>query len=191
MLLLKTIALPYLHNNATLDSMLKTRYNIHIVSAARSLYLKLVAYEIECGMFGAIRKYDIHTGLDFYCANRSIVASISNGVVVDIYQFTGKAVGSPWWNNTYAIVISTDNYDIVYGEICKHTFVNLGDTISAGDLIGTVTPVLKTDKGVTPTSMLHMEVYKRGLFRRHVIWHIGEDTPPGLYDPSCLFTGMV
>ena len=57
------------------------------------------------GMFGATRKYDIHTGIDLYCEENDRVYSEVDGVVHKIHPFTGAIANSPWWNDTYAIMI--------------------------------------------------------------------------------------
>lgn len=50
------------------------------------------------GMFGAVRKYDIHTGVDLYCEEGSLVSEYEDGIVVAIEDFTGVKANSPWWN---------------------------------------------------------------------------------------------
>ncbi len=140
---------------------------------------------IHPGGFGTIRKNDIHTGIDFYCEPDTIVFSITDGYVVDIQRFTGASVGSPWWNETDCVIVRDldDNY-IVYGEI--NATCELGQIISKGDLIGTVIPVLKVDKGL-PMTMLHLEYYDHTFDLNPVIWNLNSPKPDSLLNPIILF----
>jgi hypothetical protein len=111
-----------------------------------------------CGGFGFRRKHDIHAGVDLYCNDGDGAYCIENGVVVDICEFTGFKE-SPWWEDTYAVVIKCESGFILYGEITPSLHLKVGSSIKEGDLIGSVKKVLKKDKGITPTSMLHLELY--------------------------------
>lgn len=108
------------------------------------------------GGFGTKRKYDVHTGVDLYCEDGDDVYSIEDGVVVDVVEFTGFEE-SPWWEDTWAIVIYGNSGYILYGEILPK--LKIGDHVKEGDLVGTVKRVLKVDKGKNPPTMLHMELY--------------------------------
>ena len=90
--------------------------------------------EGEPGYFGAVRKFDIHTGIDLYCFPDTEVVAIESGIIVKIEQFTGKSVGSPWWNDTYALLIEGESGVIVYGEIQPNDYLKVGDIVGAGDL---------------------------------------------------------
>lgn len=140
---------------------------------------------LNCGLFGTKRKYDTHTGIDIYCREGEQVLNLQEGKVVDVYQFTGEAVGSPWWNDTYAVVVSVGLLDIVYGEVIP--LVQVGDILLVGDVLGISTPVLKTDKGITPTTMLHLEAWVAGKHDRDFIWESKETKHWGLLQPSVLF----
>lgn len=136
----------------------------------------------QCGMFGAKRKYDIHTGIDMYCEVGSPVFAVNGGTVREVIQFTGEEVGSPWWNKTYAVAIDDGMMTVVYGEI--EPLVKEGDVVFEGQCIGAVLQVLKEDKGVTPTSMLHLEVWFTQAYMSNFTWNIGEAAPFGLCDPT-------
>jgi murein DD-endopeptidase MepM/ murein hydrolase activator NlpD len=127
--------------------------------------------------FGAVRKHDIHTGVDLYCDNETLVFAIEDGIVVNIENFTGASAGSPWWNETNSILIEGESGVILYGEL--KPLRAIGETIKKGELIGFVVPVLKKDKGVNPTTMLHMELYKHGT-TESVWWKLGEEKPDNL-----------
>ena len=120
------------------------------------------------GFFLAERKYDIHTGIDLYASEGTEVFSIFNGKVEAVVPFTGESVGSPWWNETQAVIVNStyavkstypvDEFFLNYGEI--EPCVKKGMVVRAGDKIGTVKQVLKKDKGL-PMSMLHLEAYTK------------------------------
>jgi hypothetical protein len=80
---------------------------------------------------------------------------MEDGEVVSVEQFTGGDE-SPWWNDTWAVLVRGKSGVIVYGEISSK--VEVGQWVSAGDTIGVVsTSVLKKFKG-RPMVMLHMEL---------------------------------
>lgn len=139
--------------------------------------------------FGAVRRHDIHTGIDLHCPEGTEVYAIEQGEVVRIEPFTGAIAGSPWWNNTWAVHVKTSNgYTLVYGEVISA--VHVGDIVKPGDLIGTVTRVLINDKGL-PTSMLHLEQYSEVPSEGTVWWKLGEPQPTGLMDPSRVVEGCL
>jgi murein DD-endopeptidase MepM/ murein hydrolase activator NlpD len=112
----------------------------------------------HCGAFGAQRKYDIHQGIDLYVHEECPVYAVDDGVVKDVCIFTGEQIGMGWWCTTHAVTVKhTSGEMVLYGEIVP--VVKDGDVVTRGQLIGTVTPVLKKDKG-RPMSMLHLEVYE-------------------------------
>ena len=131
------------------------------------------------GAFGAVRKHDIHTGVDIHCSDTTQVLAAEPGTVVAVLQFTGEAVGSPWWNDTWAVLVEGDERPICYGEVQAH--VPVGAHVAPGDLIGRILPVLKkTDRC---TTMLHFEMYTKGT-REPVWWRLGEPQPTCLLDPT-------
>lgn len=137
----------------------------------------------EPGAFGAVRKHDIHTGIDLYCQDNAEVRVIEEGRIVAIEAFTGSHADSPWWNDTWAVLVEGSSGVICYGEIRVYKSYEVGMQMYPGDCIGHVIPVLKQDKGVTPTTMLHFEVYRPGTMKT-VWWHHGEPQPESLLDPT-------
>ncbi len=135
------------------------------------------------GSFGAIRKFDIHTGIDLYCELQQSVLAVEDGEIVLIENFTGAHAipSSPWWNDTQAILIEGDSGVVVYGEIKPLETLKIGDIVKRGETIGNVITVLKKDKG-TPATMLHLELYKKGT-RETVIWNLGTPQPEVLLNP--------
>ena len=69
------------------------------------------------GKFGAVRKYDVHTGVDLYCESGSAVHAVEDGIVVNIENFTGPLAGSSWWNDTKSVLIEGKYGVVCYGEI--------------------------------------------------------------------------
>lgn len=139
--------------------------------------------KIHPGSFAAIRKHDIHTGVDLYCNPGQKVVAVEDGIVVAIENFTGPNANppSPWWNDTKAVLIEGQSGVVCYGEIEPLSYIKIGVKIECGDLIGSVQEVLKEDKG-KPTSMLHFELYDVGT-RESVIWELGKSQPSNLKDP--------
>lgn len=143
-------------------------------------------YTSSAGLFGAVRKHDVHTGVDLYCDPDQIVVAIEEGTVVKIENFTGENATppTPWWNNTQAVMVEGPSGVIVYGEIKPLDSLKVGDKIKAGKILGRVVTVLKKDKGL-PMTMLHVELYKTGA-RETVVWNLGENQPDTLLDPTYL-----
>lgn len=135
------------------------------------------------GSFGAVRKHDVHTGIDLYCAARTRVLAVEAGTVVAILDFTGPDSDppSPWWNPTMAVLIEGQDHVLCYGEVLPRN-ISVGDQVEPGQVIGTVLQVLKEYKG-RPVSMLHFEMYERGT-RDPVWWQKGEPKPAPLLDPT-------
>lgn len=145
------------------------------------LPVRMTAPFQPCGLFGAIRRFDIHTGVDFYCEHGEPVTALQGGIVTDVFTFTGDSVGTPWWNETSAVVVECGAITYVYGEI--DSCVNIGDNINIGDVLGFASTVLKKDKGVTPPCMLHMEVWNTNKYIKNFTWGLLETKPEGLLDP--------
>ena len=131
------------------------------------------------GRFGAVRRHDVHTGVDLHAAEGSEVVAIEPGRVVAVVPFTGPAAGSPWWLPTRAVLVEDTDGVWVYGEVDPE--VSVGDTVVEGQRLGTVARVLRRDKGA-PTAMLHLERCAPGL-RDPVWWRHGEPCPAVLQDP--------
>ncbi len=141
----------------------------------------------EAGQFGTVRSKDIHTGVDLYCEINQAVVAMEEGIVVGVLPFTGAHMTkdedkSPWWNDTWVILVEGRSGVIAYGEI--NPFVTVGDTVQSSQHIGFVIPVLRTFKG-RPMVMLHLERMSTGS-RDTVWWRPGETQPPGLLDPTPL-----
>lgn len=134
--------------------------------------------------FAHKRSYYYHPGVDLYCPELTYVCAIEAGVVVNIEIFTGRMADppSPWWNETWSILIEGESGVLGYCELHPATYIKQGTKVAPGDYLGTIIPVLKKDKG-NGTTMLHFEKYKRGT-TSHVTWHHDQDKPEELEDPT-------
>lgn len=132
------------------------------------------------GAFGVKRKHHIHEGVDLYVRYGSPVWAMESGKIVSIEQFTGSAVGSPWWRDTWVVMVEGDSGVFAYGEILPSSRLRVGGRLWHGELLGHVLQVLKKDKG-RPMSMLHIELHKHGT-RTCLAWE-GEK-PESLLDPT-------
>lgn len=122
------------------------------------------------GTFRAVRKHDIHLGVDIYMPEGTEVIfpstfklTATDAVVRKIETFTGpnSFPPTPWWNETKSVILQCNNSGrfFIFGEI--ETSLKVGDIIKPGDVVGTVSKVLKTYKGI-PQSMLHFEIWNHG-----------------------------
>jgi murein DD-endopeptidase MepM/ murein hydrolase activator NlpD len=134
----------------------------------------------EPGAFGAHRKHDTHTGIDLYADPGAEVLAVEDGRVVAIEDFTGPAAGSPWWNDTRAVLVEGASGVVLYGEI--DPCVKVGERVTRGDVLGHVRTVLRHDKGL-PMTMLHFELYVYGTCAS-VWWKHEESRPFSLLDPT-------
>ncbi len=139
------------------------------------------------GCFGAVRSRDQHTGVDLYCDPGTRVIAVESGTIVAIQPFTGFNE-SPWWRDTWAIMIRGNSGVLVYGEILPMAEVVEGKHVKAGEVIGSVIPVLKSFKG-RPMVMLHFEQYNERA-RDTVWWKLDEPIPEGLLDPTNLLRSI-
>lgn len=139
---------------------------------------------IDKGKFGAIRKHDIHTGIDFYCENGDKVYCIEDGVVLKNIPFTGSLAGSEWWCDTNAVLVKGASGVILYGEL--ESKLECGDNVNEGDIIGVIKTVLKKDKG-NGVAMLHLELYDEDYSGEGEIWELHTEKPNKLKDPNTIF----
>ena len=113
----------------------------------------------EPGRYGAVRRFDTHSGVDIYCELSQPVVAVEAGVVIGIETFTGpnsRPRETPWWNETFAILVRGASGVVVYGEV--QPYVQVGDVVGQSWLLGSVEkPVLKSFKG-RPMVMLHLEL---------------------------------
>lgn len=137
------------------------------------------------GAFSCVRRHHQHEGIDLYANDGDQVLSIENGIVIDIFPFTGEHVGTSWWNNTWAILIESEIGVINYGEVIPINTLKIGDKIKSGEVIGNIRTVLRKDKG-RPMSMLHLELYESGTKKAISSWNLDQEKPIELKDPTNL-----
>lgn len=118
----------------------------------------------EPGAFGAIRKFDIHEGVDIYTHDGADVYPVEEGVVTAVYEFTGKNANCDWWNPTWCIKVEGKSGVVTYGELAKpRDGIQVGKKVYPSVCIGDVTPVLKPEKyrhdiRNHSVAMLHLEL---------------------------------
>jgi hypothetical protein len=139
------------------------------------------------GAFGAYRKYDRHTGVDLYVSGEEAVFAVEHGIVVAIEDFTGPKADSPWWLPTKSIMIEGMSGVVCYGEVEPFNIFE-GDTITTGQIIAHVAPVLYPGKekyNIVKHSryMLHFEYYKPKT-KKCVWWHSNNECPTELLNPT-------
>jgi len=127
------------------------------------------------GAFKFKRKKSQHTGVDLYSDPNQTVVAVERGRIVGIEPFTGIADNSPWWNDTFAVLVEGKTGVVCYGEIIPNLYIQTKYRVSeniveAGDPIGFTTPVLKEgrEKPDIPghsRTMLHIELYKHGQYK--------------------------
>lgn len=149
---------------------------------------------VHPGAFAAVRKHDVHTGVDIYVPEYTYACAVEPGRIVRAGWFTGERSSppTPWWNDTAYLMVEGESGVVCYGEIhCSWLDSALrdwpdgfyGQEIDEGEGLGMVIPVLKEDKG-RPTSMLHIELYEHGYRGEPVDWALGAPQPAGLLDPT-------
>lgn len=138
--------------------------------------------EEEPGSFAHVRKHDIHCGVDIYLPEGTPIRFLRPGQIVAIERFTGSSVGSPWWNDTWAVHVFNGLETDVYGEIHKPSHLHIGDKVFTDSFCGHIAKVLKKMKG-KPMTMLHFEQYE-GKCLDSVVWNLGEIRPINLNDPT-------
>lgn len=135
------------------------------------------------GDFAYRRSFYYHPGIDIYCDYGQEVVAIEDGTVVNIETFTGPLATppSPWWNETFSIMVEGSSGVLGYCELLPVDHLKVGVKVKKGDLLATITPVLKKDKG-NGTTMLHFEQYEFGT-REHVTWELDTEMPKELMNP--------
>jgi phosphopantothenoylcysteine decarboxylase len=157
------------------------------------------------GSFGQRRKYDVHTGVDLYTIDKSLVRAVEPGVVVDIVDFTGSKVidtetdrPMSWWNDTKAILVKGASGIVVYGEV-EPTSAYVGQVVRPGQSLAQVKAVLPPDKlrrdiPHHSTAMLHIELYTNEAAEKNFrwgTWKLDGERPDGLLDPTPFLKNMV
>lgn len=143
------------------------------------------------GDFASRRSFYFHPGIDIYCDEAQEVQVIEDGVIVHIENFTGPEADppSPWWNETWSILIEGQSGVIGYCELRPLAYVKVGLKVKEGDVIAKIIPVLKKDKG-NGRNMIHIELYKLNT-RHHVTWLLDTAKPDELENPRQLLEKII
>ena len=142
----------------------------------------------EPGAFGAIRKFDIHEGVDIYTRDGAEVHAVEDGVITAIYKFTGKDANCDWWNETWCVKVQGKSGVVTYGELAKPSdLLKVGSHVYKRDVIGNVTPVLRPEKYRPDirnhsVAMLHLELRTETCHLDG--WKHGEQRDRKLLDPT-------
>jgi murein DD-endopeptidase MepM/ murein hydrolase activator NlpD len=138
------------------------------------------------GDFGYKRSFYYHMGIDLYCDLNQKIVAIEDGTIVNVEQFTGfdAIPSSPWWLDTWSLLIEGESGVLGYCEIKIKNGLKKGMKVKAGDELGKVIPVLKNDKG-NGTTMCHFEQYTHGT-TEHTTWLATESQPENLVNPRKL-----
>jgi len=153
----------------------------------------------ERGSFWEDRGDRRHAGIDLYAPPGTPVVAVEDGLVVEVQVFTSPEVRS-YWNVTCSILIQNGT-----GQVCRYAelgeaCVQTGQSVTAGQVIGTVGLVLNYDcindaapayirrlKHASSGSMLHFELHSRQpeTGSTYLGGNYFLDRPPeGLLDPS-------
>ncbi|HDR9105402.1 TPA: M23 family metallopeptidase [Burkholderia vietnamiensis] len=132
------------------------------------------------GAFGVQRAKHTHEGIDLYAPEGTPVSAVESGRVVAVVPFTGPHARLPWWLDTWAVFVEGASGVVVYGEIAPS--VQQGDSVDAGQVLGSVLTVLAKDKG-RPRAMLHLELHRAGS-RSAPEWLEHDARPDVLLDPT-------
>lgn len=137
------------------------------------------------GAFGYRRRHHVHEGVDIYAPEGTPVHAVEDGIVVAVLSFTGSIARppTPFWNDTFAVMVEGGSGVVLYGEI-DPVDVSNGDQVAAGQTIGMVRRVLVKEKTPPrPMSMLHVELHRHGTTDAYE-WPIEGPRPPSLLDPT-------
>lgn len=151
----------------------------------RPLDYLIVPTDDHPGAYGVQRKYEIHTGVDLYAPEGTPIRSVEDGRVVAIEWFTGPDADPPcpWWLPTKAVLVEGPSGVVLYGEVSP--LIEEGDIVDRGQIIAMVKRVIRNDKG-RPTSMLHLELHRRGTTKSTHPWTVLHECPESLMDPTYL-----
>jgi len=146
--------------------------------------------EMHPGSFGYVRKNHIHEGIDLYAEEGDAVLAIEDGQIIAIVPFTGEIANTPWWNNTYSILVKHNDCVINYGELTPLQDLKVGDCIKTGEVIGHIKTVLLKNKG-RPMAMLHLEMYTKETQMPITEWALGQEKPFNLIDPTDFIKSLI
>lgn len=95
-----------------------------------------------------LNQWEVHKGIDFSAPVGTEVCSVSAGKVTDIYN--------NYLEGTVVVISHANNLTSKYGSLDEDVNVNVGDTVSGGQVIGTVATSAKGE--LSESSHLHFEM---------------------------------
>lgn len=161
--------------------------NVFVRGKCRESFRDYLPKFYEPGAFGAIRRFDVHEGVDIYTYANAPVYAVEDGVVTATYVFTGKKAKCEWWNETWCVKVEGKSGVITYGELSKPT-IEVGEDVLGGvTIVGRVTPVLKPEKYRPDirnhsVAMLHLELRTETCHLDG--WKLGGQRDRKLLDPT-------
>ncbi len=132
------------------------------------------------GAFGFQRAQRVHEGVDLYCSPGTPICAMEAGRVVAALPFTGAHANTPWWLNTWIVMVEGASGIFAYGHLKPG--VAVGDYLAPGSFMGQILQVLRDGQG-RPTSMLHLEMHAGGA-REWPQWLDIHSRPATLLDPT-------
>jgi len=144
-----------------------------------------VPLDYHVGAFGVERRHHVHEGVDLYGKVGDEVCAMEAGTIVGVYPFTGVEADSPWWADTQCVLVRGASGVLNYGEVSVEPSLKEGSHVQAGERLGQLVTVLRTDKG-RPMTMLHIERYTLDTTEPLKMWEKGAEQPVNLCDPTTL-----
>lgn len=141
------------------------------------------------GAFAYQRHGYVHSGVDIYCKANDSVFPVECGTIVNIVKFTGQHAEppTPWWYDTWAILVEGKSGVVCYGEILPSEGIQIGQIVHGSNMLGRVLQVCKKAPENPPPnhsmSMLHLELYKHGTYDCPS-WEKLENRPQELLNPT-------
>ena len=139
--------------------------------------------------FGAKRPGSFHAGVDLFCAHNQTLASVEEGIVIAIQDFSKQQKNRPWFNRTRVVLIEGESGVVAYCNVQERKGLQVGDLVDAGEVIGKVVRLNKKRRRKNKC-MLHIELYTQETSRR-VVWSYNFPKPPQLLDPTNHLVGII
>lgn len=167
-------------------------------------YSKSLPKKGEMGSFWENRGDRHHSGVDIFAPSGSEVVACESGFVIDIGEFKVPEVAT-YINNSYYVLVKTEeNLIYKYAELSE-VFVNIGDYVSEGMPIGKIGIIINQDNldykspdyihemaEEGKISMLHLEIYLAPIIEVKPYEYgnfLGDEKPYSLLDPGFFLNG--
>ena len=113
-----------------------------------------------------LKDWRTHNGIDIKASAGSEVAASADGVVDDIFS-------DGLWG-TVMVISHSDGHQTIYSSLNENTLVNIGDTISQGQIIGSVGDT--ADAEIALDTHLHFEIMSDGEYIDPLMTISGENS---------------